>query len=106
MITNNSQSEECNGQYEAASEKVIEAFLDIATSHMGTISSLGVALTSNGHDRPESWPFLTISNFQQRAYTTRQQSKALSIQLNPRVSAFQRDEWEQFAKSDESYYWM
>jgi hypothetical protein len=68
---------------------------------------MGVALISNGLDRDgEDWPFLTISNFQQRAATARAQSKALSIQINPRVTLEQREEWEQFVQSKNSYRWI
>lgn len=106
FITNNSQTEECDSQYDGAALKVTEAFVNIAKVKFAAISSLGVALVSNGQDKTENWPFLTISNFQQRATSTRAQSNALSIQINPKVTIDQRDEWEKFVKSDESYYWI
>lgn len=48
FIMANQESDEYTDEFSAASKKVIEAFLDIAETKIGAVSSLGVALVAHG----------------------------------------------------------
>jgi len=103
-ITNRAIEKEYESQYEAAFKKIRTAFLDIAESKFASLSSLSVAVIAHAVDHNASWPFVTLSNFQQRASTARSQSGALDIQLSRLVTEDQRAEWENYTQVENG--WM
>lgn len=105
MVTSKGESDEYETQYESIAEKLQNSFLDIADTKFGVVSSLGVAVIAHGIDHKRTWPFVTLSSFQQRASTARRQSKALYVTINPLVNTSQREEWEHFAVSEDAK-WM
>lgn len=64
-ITRRGEASEFETQYQGAATKVIESFADIVYE-MGAISGLGVANSAHSVDHKSEWPFVTLSNFQQR----------------------------------------
>jgi hypothetical protein len=104
-ITNDAEEAEAKTQYDGAAERVIEAFIGIVDSKLATMSSLGVAAIAHGVDHTRTWPFVTLSSFQQRASTAREESGALYVQINPMVSESDRQEWEEFVVGEDSN-WM
>jgi hypothetical protein len=96
FITRNAEVDEFETQYTALADTVLRAFEDIVTQKMGAISSVGVAAIAHGVDHSQSWPFLTLSSFQERSATARSLSGAVFVSLNPVVSDPQRAEWEKF----------
>jgi membrane protein required for beta-lactamase induction len=105
FITYGAEEEESKTQYEGAAEKVLEAFDNIVDHKLAAVSSLGVALIAHGVDHIRTWPFVTLSSFQQRAATAREESGALYVQINPMVSESDRQEWEKFVVGEDSK-WM
>jgi hypothetical protein len=92
--------------YPGAAKVVLETFTDIVETKFQAVASLGVALTAHEIDHSsQQWPYVTLSSFQQRVATTRKQSGALWVHLNPIVRTDQREDWENFA-SGESSVWM
>jgi hypothetical protein len=104
-ITYGAEEEESKTQYESAAEKVLEAFNNIVDHKLAAVSSLGVALIAHGVDHTRTWPFVTLSSFQQRAATAREESGALYVHINPMVSESDRQEWEEFVVGEDSN-WM
>jgi Na+-transporting methylmalonyl-CoA/oxaloacetate decarboxylase gamma subunit len=104
-ITSGAEEEESKSQYEAASEKVIEAFKEIVDHKLGAVSSLGVAAIAHGVDHTRNWPFVSLSSFQQRAATARAESGALYVHISPMVSESDREEWDEFVTGEDSN-WM
>jgi hypothetical protein len=102
---NDAEETEAETQYDSAAERVIEAFIDIVDSKLATVSSLGVAAIAHGVDHTNAWPFVTLSRFQQRAATAREESGALYVHINPMVSESDRQEWEEFVVGEDSD-WM
>ena len=102
-ITSKAEVEEYRTQYEGAAEKVLEAYLDIAMTKLGTVSNLGVASVSRDID--QQWPFATLSNFQQRAATARKQSGSIYVHVSPYVTDANREKWERYVVGNESR-WM
>lgn len=57
-------------------------------------------------DHRRTWPFVTLSSFQQRSSTARSLSKALFVSINPFILHSEREEWEKYVHEDEAFYWM
>jgi hypothetical protein len=66
------------------------------------MSSLGVAAIV---DYTRTWPFVTLSSFQQRAATAKEESGALYVHINHMVSESDRKKWEEFVVGEDSN-WM
>jgi hypothetical protein len=101
VITRNSEMEEFELQFEGNAEKVIESFTEIVKT-MGAISGLGVAISAHSQNTAsEKWPFVTLSNFQERAGNARTLSGALYVSINPIVDTKEElDKWEEYVLSD------
>ena len=105
VITRQAQIKEFNIQYEGVADKVVTSFTDIL-KEMGAISGLGVAATVSAADTKSAWPFVTMSNFQERAGNARTLSGALYVSINPLVPGDQGNLWEGFAQNPSNNYWM
>jgi hypothetical protein len=105
FITTGAEREEADSQFAGAAEKVLEAFLDIVNSKLGAVSSVGVAAIAHGVDHTRTWPFVTLSSFQQRSATARSLSDALYVHINPIVEEEDRAAWEEFVISEDAS-WM
>lgn len=105
-ITTQAETDEFESQFEGISEKILASFLDIV-DNAGSIVSVGKAATIYGLDNKNStWPFHTISNYQERAATARLLSGALFISMLHIVSDEDRDEWEKYVVGPERKKWM
>jgi hypothetical protein len=71
--------------------------MDIANEKMGAAGSLVVAIVAHGLSVQDSWPFSTLSSFQERASSVRKLSGALYIGLNPLVTEADRKVWEYYS---------
>jgi hypothetical protein len=103
--TSDDEDHKYNSHYDKAAETVLKSFESIFENVL-TITSVGVAATAFGLDHNETrWPFHTMSSFQQRAATARQESGALFISINPIVTDDDRYGWEEYvARNNEK--WM
>jgi hypothetical protein len=97
IITRNSEMDEFELQFDGNAEKVIESFTDIVKT-MGAISGLGVAMSAHSQNsESEKWPFVALSNFQERAGNARALSGTLYVSINPFVDTKEElDKWEEY----------
>jgi len=102
-ITSDSLKGQTSSDFDGAAKKVTETFLEIAEIKIGALASFAVAVIANSQDMKQEWPFVTLSNFQQRAATARSQSGALNLMLVPLVHAVERAEWQQFVQNQSSW---
>ena len=105
VITRQAQIKEFNIQYEGIADKVVTSFTDIL-KEMGAISGLGVAATVSATDTKSVWPWVTMSNFQERAGNARTLSGALYVSMNPLVGAGQGNLWQEFSQNSQNSFWM
>jgi len=105
LITRRGEASEFETQYEGAATKVVESFADIVYE-MGAISGLGVANSAHSVDHKSEWPFVTLSNFQQRAGNARHLSGALMVSISPLVQSHQLQEWDDFVNDPANNYWV
>jgi hypothetical protein len=101
-ISKFSERDEYNNQFDGAKGQIFEAFEAIKTERISGLSSLGVAAISYGIDHSKSWPFVTLSRFQERALTMRSNSKVLQVSLHNLVTEDDRDQWEKYTVSNDS----
>ncbi|CAB9517624.1 Receptor-type guanylate cyclase gcy [Seminavis robusta] len=102
LVTATAESDEYHSQYDSAAKKVLETFIDIVNTKLGAVSAMGVAIIAHGVDHEKSWPFVTLSSFQQRASTARKQSGALYVHINPMVEDIEKGAWEEFVVSEDA----
>lgn len=103
-VTKSAEEEEFKTQYYGSAQKVVEAFQGIVRQKLGAISAVGVAIIAHGVDHDRSWPFVTLSSFQQRSSTARSLSGALFVSISPYVNQTLRSEWETYVVSNDSYW--
>jgi hypothetical protein len=96
VITRNAEMDEFEIQYEGNAEKVIDSFNDIVKV-MGAISGIGVAAEAHSQNAKSEWPFVTLSNFQERAGNARTLSGTLYVSINPIVDTKEElVKWEEY----------
>jgi len=77
----------------------------IANEKMGAAGSLVVTIVAHGMSLDDSWPFVTLSSFQERASTIKKLSGALYIGINPVVTPDNREKWEWYSTQSEDSKW-
>ena len=117
MIASTSEKDDFETQYYGMSRQLIVAFNDIVVEKISVLGSLRVSIMAHALDwnRQQqqllnttnviSWPFVTISSFQQRAATVRKLSSSLYIGFYPVVEGYQRTEWESYSAKEKNV-WM
>jgi hypothetical protein len=106
IITRGAEQDDFESQFDGAASKVLETFNNVVHQKVAAISSLAVAIIAHGIDHSRSWPFVTLSSFQQRSSTARKLADALFVTICPIVSDENRTEWEDFVVSKDDSYWM
>ena len=81
--------------------------MKIAEEGMSAAGSLVVvvAVASEGLSREKSWPFVTLSAFEERAAIVMKLSGAIFIGIAPVVSAELRELWETYSNFDDDAKW-
>ncbi len=106
FIIRNADIEEFELQYYGSANKLVDALQDVL-EEMAAISGLAVAATAETLrvNATESWPFVTLSNFQERAGSARRISGAIYVSINPIVESNQLSDWESYVLSQANS-WM
>lgn len=102
LISKDAQEDEMDAQFHSASVRLAEAFDRIRTARIATLASLAVAAIAHGVDHKRDWPFVTLSSYQQRAYTAKQNSGVLQVSIAPLVTNENRILWEEYIVSNEA----
>jgi hypothetical protein len=97
FITTQAEAAEFKAQYDGNAIKVLKSFQQIVVEKIGSISSLDVAFTSSARSKNDTWPYVTMNDFQQRAATARKLSDALFLEILPIVSDNDRLKYEKYS---------
>jgi hypothetical protein len=97
FITTQAEAAEFKAQYDGNAIKVLKSFQQIVAEKIGSISSLDVAFTSYARSKNDTWPYVTMNDFQQRAATARKLSDALFLEILPIVSDNDRLKYEKYS---------
>ena len=105
FIMKQSNENEFALQFEGAADKVVEHFEEIMVE-ISSVSALAIAASAHSVDHDAEWPYVSLSNFAERAGNARWSSGALQVSINPIVYSSQLDEWEEWVQLPENNYWM
>ncbi len=118
FITKSAEKEDFELQYDGVADKIIESFQEIMVQ-MSAVSSLAGEATTHAQQQQRilqfsnntdvvahsDWPFVTLSNFQERAGNVRTISGAIYVSVNPIVEANQLPFWEEYVRGNANS-WM
>jgi hypothetical protein len=103
-VVRNGQKTELETRFMGIAGRVVDAFYAIPNDKIGPLGSLRVAYTAQAEDNSSSWPFVTLTSFQQRASFVRSLSESLHVSLLPLVHENDRLKWEQYVPKTQG--WM
>ena len=105
-IIQNANMEEYQLQYEGTANKLVDSLQQVL-AEMAAISGIAVAATADAlqYNSNESWPFVTMTNFQERAGSAKRISGAIYVSINPIIQSNQLSDWESYVLSDANS-WM
>jgi hypothetical protein len=83
--------------YQANTQRIVESFHDAVERRLGAVNSMATAITSYSLDAKQTFPFVTIPDFEVRGSDLRVQADATNIVWLPLVTDATRDEWEAYA---------
>ena len=113
FITTNAEEEEFEAHFEGGAEKIVSSFEAIIQEKIGAIGSLCLALTARGkitdgsaveNTDGNSWPFVTMESFQERAASARILANVLHMSLLPIVTEENREAWEAYSRQNGEWY--
>jgi hypothetical protein len=102
----NGETDELKSQMFGTTRLIKNSFVHIAERSIEAMAALKVSAVSQGIEEGyNSWPFVTIPNFQERAKIVHDSSKSIFVAVHPVVSDKNRYMWEQFVVGNGSD-WM
>lgn len=102
LISREAEEDEMDTEFDSAASRLSAAFDGIRTERIATLASLAVAAIAHGVDHSRDWPFVSLSSYQQRAYTAKQNSGVLQVSIAPFVAQEDRAMWEEYIVSNEA----
>jgi hypothetical protein len=89
--------ERFDADYQANALKIIDSFQDSVERRLGSINSMASSITSHALATNQTFPFVTIPNFEVRGSDLRVQAGAMVIYWSPLVTDKTRAAWEAYA---------
>ena len=103
FVTTNAEHQQFEVGLEGYSQKIIESFEDILAVRIGAVANLASTYTEFARDRNLTWPFVTMSDYYQRAGNARDLSDSLFINLYPIVTNETRAAWEEYSVQEKGW---
>ena len=72
---------------------------------LGSVASVGVSITTHSINNGQTFPFVTLPNFENRAGNARHMSGALFVGIAPIVTRDNFEAWDEYIMG-ESNFWM
>jgi hypothetical protein len=93
----NEETQAFESGYQAKAQRIIESFHDAVERRMGAVNSMATAITSHSLATKQTFPFVTIPNFEIRGSDLRVQAASTGITWLPLVKDETRVAWEDYA---------
>jgi hypothetical protein len=90
--------------FEGSASRVVQSFENILEQKIAAIAAFGVTITASAVANNNTWPFVTIDQFQQRSASSRSLSGCLFLQMAPIITDNTRVSWEEY--SNENRGWL
>jgi hypothetical protein len=98
----NEETQTFESTYQANAQRIVESFHDALENRLGAINAMATAITSYSLDAKQSFPFVTIPNFEIRGSDLRVEADATGIIWMPLVTDETRVAWEDYALTNRS----
>lgn len=107
-ISRKNQQELFEGSFSSISAKLIDNVEFQLSRKFSAVESLRVALTSHGSNlsNNQTWPFVTIPDWDLRGNNVRDLGGLLTITLHPKVTKDNREEWENYVQENLDWLWQ
>jgi hypothetical protein len=102
FYTSNDEKQKFESGYQANAHRIIESLNDAMERQLGAINSMATSITSYSIDSKQTFPFVTIPNFEIRGSDLRAQADATGILWMPLVTDETRVAWEEYALASRS----
>ena len=103
FITANSEQEQFVAAFEGNAQKLVDLFDEILSVRIGAVDNLAVTFTEFARDRNDTWPYVTMTDFHQRAGSARAISNALFVHVYPLVTNETRERWEEYSVQEKGW---
>jgi hypothetical protein len=97
FYTSNHEKQEFEADYTANAHRIVGSFHDAVERRLGAINSMATAITSYALDTKQTFPFVTVPNFEIRGSDLRVQADSLTVQWMPLVTDETRTAWEAYS---------
>jgi hypothetical protein len=85
--------------------KIIETFADESADKRTSIDSIARQLTSHALFANETWPFVTLPDFERRARLTLELAQFIGIFVLPLVTRENLEAWGNYSVANQAWYW-
>jgi hypothetical protein len=108
QISRNNEEESFEATFLGISSKVIDNVEFQLARKLNAMDSLRIALTSQGSNMPnnQTWPFVTVPDWDLRGNNVRDAGALLSIALHPKVTQDNREEWKDYVQENLGWLWQ
>ncbi len=89
--------------FEGSASRVVQSFENILEQKIAAIAAFGVTITASAVANNNTWPFVTIDQFQQRSASSRSLSGCLFLQMAPIITDDTRAAWEAYAVANQGW---
>jgi hypothetical protein len=97
FYTSNAEKQKFEAAYTANAHRMIGSFHDAVERQLGAINSMATTITSYALDTKQTFPFVTVPNFEIRGSDLRVQADAIAVLWSPLVTDETRTAWEEYA---------
>ncbi len=87
-------------RFTAAAQKVLATSQDILARRIEAITTMSASLTIFAKDHNETWPFVTVSDFQRRASSVKASSGARSLIMMPSITRQNFEKWGEYSAAN------
>jgi hypothetical protein len=103
-IARNGEETEFVSKFDAVAEQLTTIFMNVPDEKFGTLGSLSVAYTAQARDTNATFPYVTLTSFQQRASTSRRLSGSFLTAYQPIIDDDDKTAWERYVTQEKD--WM
>ncbi|CAB9501058.1 Receptor-type guanylate cyclase gcy [Seminavis robusta] len=105
FTTREAEVNDFESAFENYANKIIDSFQTESGKKTSAITSMAIALTSHAQHSNESWPFVTLPDFELKARVVLDLAELLSLMVLPLVTKEQARQYGAYAAANQDWYW-
>ena len=103
LFTRLSEAEDFKAAFHDEAARVVEAFRINADTRVGAIEVFAMTITSHAQFANQTWPFVTLPDFERRGMATSALAQVMSIIMVPLVTDETREAWEEYSVANQGW---